>query len=166
MPDIFITKNYYKVQAAKDAGFTTCSLQGSSRCFAKGTMVRMSDGRLKPVEEISIGDKLMSMDGYGYNTVIETHSGIDKLYTVHQMRGIDYTVNSKHILSLKQTRAKCHKVAIEGYKSAEKRRVEMLPFDKNVIHNFDISYYSSQSNNFRQRYTGFKNTLIEIEEES
>lgn len=31
MPDIFITKNYYKVQAAKDAGFTTCSLQGSSR---------------------------------------------------------------------------------------------------------------------------------------
>ena len=69
-----------------------------------------------------------------------------------------------HILSLKQTRAKQHKVAIPGYKSAEKRRIEMLPFDKSVIHDFDISYYKSQSKNFQKRYTGFKNTDIELQE--
>ena len=41
MPDIFITKNYYKVQAAKDAGFTTCSLQGSSRSSKTWSIVQL-----------------------------------------------------------------------------------------------------------------------------
>ena len=164
MPHVYLAKNYMRVKAAKEAGFTTCSLQGSSRCFAKGTLVRMFDGTLKPIESIKIGDKIMNKDGNGYNSVIETHNGIDNLYTVHQARGIDYTVNSRHILSLKQTRAKQHKVAIPGYKSAEKRRIEMLPFDKSVIHDFDISYYKAQSKNFQKRYTGFKNTDIKLQE--
>ena len=164
MPHVYLAKNYMRVKAAKEAGFTTCSLQGSSRCFAKGTLVRMFNGTLKPIESIKVGDKVMNKDGNGYNSVIETHNGIDNLYTVHQARGIDYTVNSRHILSLKQTRAKQHKVAIPGYKSAEKRRIEMLPFDKSVIHDFDISYYKAQSKNFQKRYTGFKNTDIKLQE--
>ena len=41
MPDIFITKNYYKVQAAKDAGFTTCSLQGSSRSSKTYSIIQL-----------------------------------------------------------------------------------------------------------------------------
>ena len=164
MPHVYLAKNYMRVKAAKEAGFTTCSLQGSSRCFAKGTLVRMFNGTLKPIESIKVGDKVMNKDGNGYNSVIETHNGIDNLYTVHQARGIDYTVNSRHILSLKQTRAKQHKVAIPGYKSAEKRRIEMLPFDKSIIHDFDISYYKAQSKNFQKRYTGFKNTDIKLQE--
>ena len=164
MPHVYLAKNYMRVKAAKEAGFTTCSLQGSSRCFAKGTLVRMFNGTLKPIELIKVGDKIMNKDGNGYNTVIEIHNGIDNLYTVHQARGIDYTVNSRHILSLKQTRAKQHKVAIPGYKSAEKRRIEMLPFDKSVIHDFDILYYKAQSKNFQKRYTGFKNTDIKLQE--
>lgn len=31
MPHVFLTKNYMRVDAARKAGFTTCSLQGSSR---------------------------------------------------------------------------------------------------------------------------------------
>ena len=31
MPHVFLAKNYMRVNAAKEAGFTTCSLQGSSR---------------------------------------------------------------------------------------------------------------------------------------
>lgn len=31
MPHVFLAKNYMRVKAAKEAGFTTCSLQGSSR---------------------------------------------------------------------------------------------------------------------------------------
>ena len=31
MPHVYLAKNYMKVKAAKEAGFTTCSLQGSSR---------------------------------------------------------------------------------------------------------------------------------------
>ena len=114
MQHVYLAKNYMRVKAAKEAGFTTCSLQGSSRCFAKGTLVLMFNGTLKPIESIKVGDKVMNKDGNGYNSVIETHNGIDNLDTVHQARGIDYTVNSRHILSLKQTRAKQHKVAMPG----------------------------------------------------
>ena len=31
MPHVYLAKNYMRVKAAKEAGFTTCSLQGSSR---------------------------------------------------------------------------------------------------------------------------------------
>jgi phage terminase large subunit len=162
MAKIQTTRIYAEIQKAFDTGYTTVSEQGSSRCFGKGTLVRMADGTLKAVEDIVKGDKLMNMSGDGYNTVVETHNGIDELYLVKQKRGIDYVVNSKHILTFLQTRAKCHKVAIEGYKSAEKRRIEMLPFDRSIIHDFDIKFYMAQSENFRKRYTHFKNTMLQL----
>lgn len=90
-----------KIQNAIDDGYTCISEQGSSRCFAEGTLVRMFDGTLKAIEHIAIGDKVMNMHGTGYNTVVEVHSGIDDMYKVHQHRGIDYVVNSKHILTFK-----------------------------------------------------------------
>lgn len=31
MPHVYLARNYMRVKAAKEAGFTTCSLQGSSR---------------------------------------------------------------------------------------------------------------------------------------
>ena len=164
MPQVYVTKNFVKIGRAHSLGYTTVSAQGSSRCFAKGTLVRMADGRLKAVEDISVGDCLMGIDGISYNTVVSTHSGIDSLYIVHQARGIDYTVNSKHILTLRQTRAKQHKVAIPGYKSAEKRRIELLPFDRESFYNFEISEFMAQSKNFRCRYSGFKRNKIQLPE--
>ena len=126
MPKVQTTRIYREIQGAFDKGFTTVSEQGSSRCFGRGTLVRMSDGTLKAVEDITIGDRVMNMQSNGYNTVIDTHSGIDDMYLVQQARGIDYTVNSRHILSLKQARA-------------EKRSVGMIPYDKHVIHDFEVS---------------------------
>lgn len=162
MPKIQTTSIFSRIQEAKDKGYTTVSEQGSSRCLAAGTLVRMFDGRLKPVEQIVVGDRLMNIDGNGFNTVIETHNGIDEMFTIHQKRGIDYTVNSKHILTLRQTRAKQHKVAIEGFKSAEKRRVELLPYDRNMFYDMEVGYYANQSRNFQLRYSGFKRTDIEL----
>lgn len=164
MPRGYVTKNFVKLESAFEKGYTTASLQGSARCFGRGTLVRMADGRLKAVEDIKVGDKLMNMEGNGYNTVTETHNGFDNLYLVRQARGMDYVVNSHHILSLKQTQAKQHKVAIEGFKSAEKRRIEYLPYDKNKIHDFDLQWYLKQSGNFKRLYTGFKNTKVQLPE--
>lgn len=162
--EIQTTIVYDKLQQAVEQGYEIISAQGSSRCFAEGTLVRMFDGTLKAVEHIAIGDKVMNMHGTGYNTVVEVHSGIDDMYKVHQHRGIDYVVNSRHILSLKQTRPQRRKVAIDGYKSCEKRRITYLPYDKDIIHDFDISFYNAQSKNFKKRYTGFKNTLLHFNE--
>lgn len=162
MPQGLVTKVFVRLDTAFRKGYTTVSEQGSSRCFGRGTLVRMADGRLKPVEEIHIGDKLMNITGNGYNTVKEVHTGIDELYKVHQQKGMDYITNGAHILAMKQTRAKQHKVAIKGYKSAEKRKVEMLPFDRNVVYNFAVDDFRNQSLNFQKRYSGFKNTDIEL----
>ena len=161
---ILTTKIYREVNNAFNDGYTTLSAQGSARCFAEGTLVRMYDGRLKAVQLIEIGDKVMNIQGDGYNTVISTHKGNSKLYKVKQKRGVDYIVNENHILSLKQTRTQGRKIAIEGYKSAEKRKWVYEPFDKEKIHNFDVKYFTQQSEKFRLKYTGFKNTMCHLPE--
>ena len=94
MPKVQTTRIYREIQGAFDKGFTTVSEQGSSRCFGRGTLVRMYDGTLKAVEDITIGDKLMNMQSNGYNTVIDTNYGIADLSLVQQASGIDYTFNS------------------------------------------------------------------------
>lgn len=162
--EILTTKIFRQVEQAYREGYTTLSAQGSARCFAEGTLVRMYDGRLKAVQLIEIGDKVMNIQGDGYNTVISTHKGNSKLYKVKQKRGVDYIVNENHILSLKQTRTQGRKIAIEGYKSAEKRKWVYEPFDKEKIHDFDVKYFTQQSEKFRLKYTGFKNTMCHLPE--
>jgi hypothetical protein len=83
----------------------TVLLLGKRRCFAKGTQVLMFDGNIKKIEDISVGDLVMGDDSTP-RTVISSHSGIDKLYTVTNKRNESYTVNSNHILSLIYTRKK------------------------------------------------------------
>jgi replicative DNA helicase len=70
------------------------------KCLGEGTLVRMFDGTLKPVEKIRPGDKLMGVDS-NPRIVSSVTSGFDMLYKVKQSKGIDYVVNSAHILSLK-----------------------------------------------------------------
>lgn len=162
--EILTTKIFRQVDKSFKEGFTTLSAQGSARCFAEGTLVRMYDGRLKAVQLIEIGDKVMNIQGDGYNIVISTHKGNSKLYKVKQKRGVDYIVNENHILSLKQTRTQGRKIAIEGCKSAEKRKWVYESFDKEKIHDFDVKYFTQQSEKFRLKYTGFKNTMCHLPE--
>ncbi len=74
----------------------------SGKCFIRGTKVIMADGRLKNVEDIAIGDEIMGIDSKPHS-VLQTHSGIDRLFRVKQTRGIDYIVNSEHLLALKRS---------------------------------------------------------------
>ena len=71
-----------------------------SGCFAKDTSILLWDGTVKMSQDISIGDKLIGDDG-NIRNVLDITTGIDKLYRVKQTDGMDYTVNSKHILLLK-----------------------------------------------------------------
>lgn len=153
---------YNNILKGLSMGKTLIMLQGSARCFAKGTRVRMANGRLKNVEDIEVGDRLMSADGNGYNTVTETHGGFDNMYKVHQNRGLDYIVNSKHILSLIQTEAFTHKVRASRIGEPYIYRREPIPYDNRAIHNFNIGYYNSQSKNFKRRFAGTKNTLLQL----
>jgi hypothetical protein len=73
-----------------------------SGCFAKDVPMRMWDGSIKMSQEICVGDEMIGDDG-NKRVVLDTFSGEDDMYEVHQNDGMTYTVNSKHTLVLKLT---------------------------------------------------------------
>lgn len=66
------------------------------KCFIKGTKVMMSDGRIKNIEDIKLGDKVMGPDGTP-RVVLELHHGVDHMYKITPFSGMNpQIVNSKH----------------------------------------------------------------------
>lgn len=138
--------------------------EGGTRCFAKGTKVRMANGELESIENISTGDYVMGSDGKTPRRVIDTHKGIDNLYRVRQNRGIDYTVTGDHLLVLDQTAGFEKKVAIEGFKSYEKRRHITLPIPEDNRIEIRADEYMNRSGRFKRCYSGVKQLKIEFPE--
>ncbi|MBA7512951.1 hypothetical protein ES705_04960 [subsurface metagenome] len=125
-------------------GFTS---QG--KCLKKGTRVVIFSGKLKKVEDIKMGDLLIGIDSIP-RKVINIYSGIDDLYTVRQNKGMDYVVNSRHILSLKKRK--------RGYKKYSKQNGDLSKYitsEKTI--NINIRSYLKLSNNQKNRiYRGYK----------
>ena len=69
-------------------------------CFAPNTPVLLWNGDAKMSQDITVGDELVGDDGE-VRTVQGICSGEDEMYEVSQSRGMTYTVNSKHQLTLK-----------------------------------------------------------------
>lgn len=122
---------YNNIRKGLSLGKDLIMLQGSARCFAAGTKVRMYDGTLKNVEDISYFDKVAKIGGDGYNFVINKHSGIDKMYRVKQDGGIDYIVNSKHELSLLIDNKHIVDISVEDY-------LELNDEQKNAVKGFSV----------------------------
>jgi len=74
----------------------------SGKCFGKNTPVLMYDGSVKNVQDVKVGDLLMGDDSTP-RKVLSLSRGKDSLYKIQQSRGMNYTVNGSHILSLKWT---------------------------------------------------------------
>jgi len=66
-------------------------------CFASNTQITLYDKSVIMSHNICVGHVLMGDDGTPRN-VIRTLTGTDEMYTVHQMNGMSYTVNSQHTL--------------------------------------------------------------------
>jgi len=73
---------------------------GSGKCHAKGTPIIMSDGNIKLIEDIQVGDLLMGDDSQP-RSVLSLARGRDKMYNVVPIKGEKYTVNQEHILCLR-----------------------------------------------------------------
>lgn len=73
----------------------------NGKCFAPGTLVRMGDGSLRPVELISVGNQVLTPSGIG--VVGSLHEGEDRMFLVKQKKGMDYVVNSEHLICLERT---------------------------------------------------------------
>ncbi len=85
--------------------------RGTGKCMGINTPVIMADGKIKMIQDIVEGDKLIGDDNCVRN-VIGTTTGRDLLYKVCQKNGDDYVVNGNHILSLKYNRADCSRTIL------------------------------------------------------
>lgn len=76
-----------------------CGAPSSGKCLKKGTRVIMHDLSLKCVEDITVGDKLLGVNGEERN-VMSISNGVGQLYKIEQRKGDNYYVTGNHILSL------------------------------------------------------------------
>lgn len=75
---------------------------GIGKCLGYGTPVMMSDGSIKPVQNIKQGELLMGDDSTP-RKVLNTVRGREEMYRVQYKDGSFYDVNKSHILSLVAT---------------------------------------------------------------
>lgn len=75
---------------------------GSAKCLGIDTPVIMFDGSVKKIQDITVGELVMSPDGTP-RRVVNTTKGKAPLYRVDQKGGDSYVVNDEHILSLQYT---------------------------------------------------------------
>jgi len=94
--------NYIEGGFATKECYTVLSPTGRGKCLSVNTPILMSNGSIKMVQDIVVGDKLMGPNGKSRN-VLSTTSGKDDLYKITPVKGMAYTVNSVHLLSLKLT---------------------------------------------------------------
>src|SRR5690606_25954043 len=66
-------------------------------CLSPDTKIMMGDGSFKPIDDIQVGDYVMT-EGSVPRRVVKRFDGFDKMFLVKQPYGTDYKVNSKHRL--------------------------------------------------------------------
>lgn len=84
----------------KDEGCILSLPCGFGKCLGYGTPVMLLNNTIKEVQNIKIGDLLVGDDNHPA-IVMSTCTGTEKMYSVTQKYGINYTVNKSHILTLK-----------------------------------------------------------------
>jgi len=91
-----------------------CLIFKISGCFAKDTPILMWNGTTKMSQDILIGDILVGDDGEK-RIVEDLVMGEDELYEVKQNNGMNYVVNSKHALVLKDDNDTVKLIIIDDY---------------------------------------------------
>lgn len=161
VPDTSTMRDYQKecLSAIENAGPGShlCVLAtGLGKCFAPGTRVMMYDGSVKNIEDIKEKEQVMGPDGKPRLVIGLTH-GFDNMYTVHQNKGMDYTVNSVHILSLKrQSNEKNVNIEIKEYLSLSKEESADLKGWKSINGNIEYTDIQVELTNNNGEYYGFE----------
>jgi superfamily II DNA or RNA helicase len=114
---------------------------GFGKCLGRGTPVLMYSGKIKPVEDVEVGDFLMGPDSSA-RMVTSTCIGTDKLYRVCPVKGDSYVTNGDHILSLKLT----------GVSNSPKK----APNAAGKIVNVSVDDYIKKSNTFKHTHKGWR----------
>lgn len=125
---------------------------GQGKCLGFDTPVLMADGTVKVVQNVKVGDKLLSPLG-GVNTVMSLARGREKLYLVKQNKADNYVVNASHILSLKHT-------ARKSFTFADGTRISSKD-EPGLVHVTAETYYKSGAS--KSIFYGWKPAQVEFE---
>ncbi len=118
---------------------------GSGKCHAAGSLIMMSNGSIKKVENIEVGEELMGDDAQP-RKVLSLARGVDKMYKIVSMYH-EFVVNESHILCLKNDDDESIlEISVKDY-------LELSKEDQ-------FKYYL-----YRVPIIDFKNTFDELEED-
>jgi hypothetical protein len=127
--------------------------RGFGKCLARGTKVLMYNGTLKEVQNVEKGDLLMGPDSKP-RKVLGTTYGTDDLYEVVQRQGMNYTVNSRHMLSLRRN---------PGKQLSDK----WVPYNEyGDVCNIPIKEFASKSQKFWNTFSGYRHQGVEFKSKS
>lgn len=101
----------------------------------------LHDGRVIPVENVRVGDRLMGPDG-GPRKVLSLARGRERLYRVVPTKGAPYVVNASHVLSLRRT----HVSSAPAYPCQS----------GGGIVNLSVKDYLAKSPTFKHEYKGWR----------
>ena len=76
------------------------------KCFGKGTRIRMADNSIKNIEDIRVGDYVMSPNNEKPKLVESLGSGREQMYRITSEMHNDLIVNESHIMYLYSVRKK------------------------------------------------------------
>lgn len=82
------------------------SVASGHGCFGIDTPIMLSTGKVKKVQDIQVGDKLMGDDGNSVRNVLELKRGQENLYRFNYSDGSSHVFNESHILCLVATNSK------------------------------------------------------------
>ena len=84
--------------------YSEALLSCATRCFGKGTKIRMYDGSVKNVENIKVGEQVMGPDSKP-RTVLNLSHGNEEMFKITPKRGGNsFTCNRHHTLALRKIR--------------------------------------------------------------
>lgn len=116
--------------------------RGVGKCLAPETKVMLYNGGFILAKDIKIGDILMGTNSQP-RVVLKTHSGYDEMYEINQNKGMSYTVNSEHLISLKRNKSK--------YSGQEFRESKV-----GDIVNIPVKELITKNKNFFESFSGFR----------
>ena len=108
--DVFKSIELYTIQVArgKSNSFIISGDAGVGKCHGKGTKILMYDGTIKNVENIEVGELLMGDDSKP-RKVLSLGRGKDTIYEIKSKGWDSFTVNSEHILVLRNRKKSSNK---------------------------------------------------------
>jgi len=130
---------------------------GSGKCHAKDTPIMMSDGNIKYVQNIQVGDLLMGDDSKP-RKVISLARGTDKMYDIIPIKGEKYRVNQEHILCLQAQGFP--KLLHNNNKTSKKYIVHWIEKNTFKTKTF-IKKYNNDNDKYKDKYN--KNGIYEKE---